>query len=125
MLPKLSCRLFLIYFPIYQGNSIPPTVIERRQKLIGFIYSPFRMGDLMQGLFGSNPELFIDFKIYDGLAVTPAHLLYNSNPESPVGFKPRFQRMVLIDIAGQTWTIHYTSRPELDFNSQQIIEKRE
>lgn len=112
---------FLIYFPIYQGNSIPPTVIERRQKLIGFIYSPFRMGDLMQGLFGSNPELFIDFKIYDGLAITPGNLLYDSNPESPVGFKPRFQRMALIDIAGQTWTIHYTSRPELDFNSQQII----
>ncbi len=112
---------FLIYFPIYQGNSIPQTVIERRQKLIGFIYSPFRMGDLMQGLFGSNPELFIDFKIYDGLAVTPAHLLYNSNPESPVGFKPGFQRRELIDIAGHTWTIEYTSRPELDFNSQQVI----
>ncbi|MBE9142654.1 hybrid sensor histidine kinase/response regulator [Planktothrix mougeotii] len=112
---------FLIYFPIYQGNSIPPTVAERRQKLLGFIYSPFRMGDLMQGLFGSNQESLIDFEIYDGLAITPAHLLYDSTSERLFGFEPRFERRKMISIAGQTWTIKYTSRPELDFNSQRLI----
>ncbi len=112
---------FLIYFPIYQGNSIPLTVTERREKLLGFIYSPFRMGDLMQGLFGSNRESFIDFKIYDGLAITPDHLLYDSNTRRSLGFKPRFERRKMISIAEQTWTIVYTSRPELDFNSQRLI----
>lgn len=112
---------FLIYFPIYRGNSTPPTVRERREKLLGFIYSPFRMGDLMEGLFGSYRESFIDFEIYDGLAITPASLLYTSNPNRLLDFKPEFERRKMLSIAGQTWTIIYTSRPELDFNSQRLI----
>lgn len=112
---------FLIYFPIYQGNSIPPTVAERREKLLGFIYSPFRMGDLMKGLFGNHRESFIDFEIYDGLAITPSSLLYTSNPDRLLGFKPQFEHRKMLSIAGQTWTIVYTSRPELDFNSQRLI----
>lgn len=112
---------FLIYFPIYRGNSTPPTVRERREKLLGFIYSPFRMGDLMEGLFGNYRESFIDFEIYDGLAITPASLLYTSNPDHIVDFKPQFERRKMLSIAGQTWTIIYTSRPELDFNSQRLI----
>jgi PAS domain S-box-containing protein len=112
---------FLIYFPIYRGNNIPPTVTERREKLLGFIYSPFRMGDLMQGLFGSDRTSFINFEIYDGLAITPTSLLYDSNPNLLFGFKPKFERRKMLSIAGQTWTIIYTSRPELDFNSQRLI----
>lgn len=112
---------FLIYFPIYRGNSTPPTVKERREKLLGFIYSPFRMGDLMKGLFGNHRESFIDFEIYDGLAITPSSLLYTSNPEHLLDFKPQFERRKMLSIAGQTWTIIYTSRPELDFNSQRLI----
>ncbi|OIP70756.1 MAG: hypothetical protein AUK43_08315 [Oscillatoriales cyanobacterium CG2_30_40_61] len=112
---------FLIYFPIYRGNSTPPTVRERREKLLGFIYSPFRMGDLMKGLFGSYRESFIDFEIYDGLAITPASLLYTSNPDHLLDFKPKSRHRKMLSIAGNTWTIIYTSRPELDFNSQRLI----
>ncbi|MGL5134061.1 MAG: hybrid sensor histidine kinase/response regulator [Planktothrix sp.] len=112
---------FLIYFPIYQGNSTPPTVTQRRQKLLGFIYSPFRMGDLMKGLFGNHRESLIDFEIYDGLAITPSSLLYTSNPDRLLDFKPQFERRKMLSIAKQTWTIIYTSRPELDFNSQRLI----
>lgn len=112
---------FLIYFPIYRGNSTPPTVTERRQKLLGFIYSPFRIGDFMQGLFGSHPDAFVDFGIYDGLAITPSSVLYDSNSSRLLGFKPQFERRKMISIAGQTWTIIYTSRPELDFNSQRLM----
>ncbi|WRH67198.1 MAG: CHASE domain-containing protein [Planktothrix sp. GU0601_MAG3] len=112
---------FLIYFPIYRGNSTPPTVTERRQKLLGFIYSPFRIGDFMQGLFGSRPNAFIDFKIYDGLAITPSCFLYDSNPSRLSGFKPQFEHRKMISIGRQTWTIVYTSRPEIDFNSQRLI----
>ena len=112
---------FLIYFPIYRGNYTPPTVTEKREKLLGFIYSPFRMDDLMQGLFGNYPNVFIDFKIYDGLAITPSSLIYDSNSSRLLGFKPQFEGRKMLSIAGQTWTIIYTSRPKLDFNSQRLI----
>lgn len=45
--PEDSQSGFLMYLPVYQGGEVPPTVNERREKLIGFVYSPFRMNDLM------------------------------------------------------------------------------
>lgn len=110
---------FLIYYPVYEGNVIPRTVTERREKLKGFVYSPFRIDDLMQSIFGRNQDSLVNFEVYDGLAVVPRNLLHRSNfhPLIP-NFKPLFQQRKTITIAGQTWTIVYTSRPELDFNSE-------
>ena len=42
---------FLIYLPIYGGARIPETVENRRERLIGWVYSPFRAGDLFRPLF--------------------------------------------------------------------------
>ena len=47
---------FLIYVPVYRGGTVPPTVEERRQKLLGFVYSPFRAGDLFNKIFGTESE---------------------------------------------------------------------
>ena len=38
---------FLIYLPIYRRGSSPSSVEEKRQNLIGYIYSPFRAGDFL------------------------------------------------------------------------------
>src|SRR3546814_332298 len=44
---------FLIYLPVYRTVS-PADVEERRRELIGYVYSPFRMGDFMRGLLRSE-----------------------------------------------------------------------
>jgi CHASE1-domain containing sensor protein len=41
---------FLIYVPIYRGPRAPGSVEERRARLLGFVYSPFRAGDFFQTL---------------------------------------------------------------------------
>lgn len=96
---------FLIYVPVYRGGSVPETVAERRARLQGFIYSPFRTDDLLAGLLRGESMPRVNFEIYDGLELAPEQLLHRSPiPASP---RPAFDRIVRLQIADQTWTVRY------------------
>ena len=43
---------FLMYLPVYKNGATCDTVDNRRANIIGWVYSPFRMNDLMTGLHG-------------------------------------------------------------------------
>ena len=62
-------RGFLIYVPIYSGKTIPNTVAARRSSLRGWIYAPFRAGDLMHGILRQQEDQ-IHLRLYDGLDAT-------------------------------------------------------
>ncbi len=108
---------FLMYLPLYHK---PVTQVEaRREALRGFVYSPFRIGDLMHGILGlGSPEL--SFEIYDGSAQNPDTLLYDSaavNDDKHTHPHPQahhLQRHHTFTIANHVWTIVYTSTPELE-----------
>jgi len=98
---------FLMYLPVYRKTV--ETVAERRAELAGFVYSPFRIRDLMEGILGAGlPEL--DFEIYDGEAVNTEQLLYDSTNNK--GWQSQQQLDVLarttqMHIAGRTWSIFF------------------
>lgn len=104
---------FLMYLPYYRSERPLSNVEERRQALIGYVYSPFRMADLMRGILGSTtPDL--GFVLYDGNGVLTADtLLYESNPES-AAYQPSHSLTVPIDLNGRTWTATFHSRPAFD-----------
>ncbi len=45
---------FLMYVPVYANGMPHATIAERRAALIGFVYSPFTVNDLMAGMFGQT-----------------------------------------------------------------------
>jgi signal transduction histidine kinase/ActR/RegA family two-component response regulator len=103
---------FLIYVPIYRVPQPPATVSARQDQLRGFIYSPFRAGDLFEGIFGEvQPR--VNFAIYDG-AARAERLLYDSSPTRVPGYRPRFSTQETIDVAGRPWVLEFTTRPEFD-----------
>lgn len=103
---------FLIYVPVYRGGNIPPTVAGRRELLRGFVYSPFRAGDLFEGIFGTEGSPRVAFRVYDGPTVEPGALLYDSRANSGASAKkPRFTQTVQREIAGRTWTVAVSSLP--------------
>ena len=57
---------FLIYVPVYATRETPASVEARREQLRGFVYSPFRTGDLLEGILGPNPRPRIAFRLHDG-----------------------------------------------------------
>lgn len=112
---------FLIYVPVYRNGEIPNTVAERRAKLKGFVYSPFRANDLMAGIFGSEKYPSINFQIYQGRNPIAANLLYSSHTVNGASNKPRFTTTTTIDVAGQPWSIVFASRPQFERTSESSL----
>jgi len=76
----------LMYVPVYRKDMPVETVEERRKALLGWVYSPYRMTDLMRGVLGvwESPEkLRIHLQVYDGMETSPKCLLYDSQPDLP------------------------------------------
>ena len=112
---------FLIYVPHYKKEA--NTVEERREALVGYVYSALRIGDLMQGILGLGlPEL--DFSIYDSTVINKDNLLYSSHssetfvsPEESAGqrkYQSRFKKQKTLNIGGHSWTMIYSSNSTFD-----------
>ena len=56
---------FLMYVPVYRNGSPHNTLTDRRAKIIGWVYAPFRMNNLMSGVLGRRAG-DLDIKIFDG-----------------------------------------------------------
>jgi PAS domain S-box-containing protein len=111
---------FLIYVPIYYLREIPEDVALRRQALAGFIYSPFRADDLLDGMFGAGETAAgIEYDIYDGPRAEPAALLHRSDHRHPLdrSGSPQFTRTERLDVAARPWTIVYRSAPDFRITS--------
>jgi len=104
---------FLMYLPLYKAGMPLADVEERRAALVGFVYSPFRMKDLMQGILGHGlPDLY--FAIYDGDSVSESSHLYDSQPPESVrtGDVSRYTASRTISLPGRTWTVAFRALPE-------------
>jgi PAS domain S-box-containing protein len=89
-------------------------VAERRANIIGWVYAPFRMNDLMLGIHGEHAA-DLDIEIFDGKEATDAALLYDSN-ESRVAGPPRvasLESSSVIEIAAHAWTINVRALPSI------------
>lgn len=107
---------FLIYTPIYEHNHVPTNTEERRAAVRGFVYSPFRGGDLLNAILRENADVTIDFQIFDGNSQSPESLLFASSESDPTA-NPRFTTSTSFEVAGRTWTLLFATRPEFDLTS--------
>jgi signal transduction histidine kinase len=107
---------FLIYLPVYENVAMPATMEERRQRLIGWAYSPFRATDLFRRSFGGLDSAALDFAVYDGPA-DPANLLYASDPgpTAPAGARHFAERS--LDIGDRAWTVRFTGTSYFELQS--------
>lgn len=107
----------LMYVPVYRQGMPLSTVEERRSALQGWVYSPYRMNDLMQGILGGweaseghrirlqvfdSPEPVSDTLLYD--SQRQGDLAGGSGPENGWGYTVRSP----IAYAGQMWTMVFT-----------------
>jgi diguanylate cyclase (GGDEF)-like protein len=97
---------FLMYLPIYRKDMPHNTVESRRAALLGFVYSPFRAGDLMSNIF-NDPKRDIDLELFDQ-AVLPTNLLFDS---APAQHQAKLTVDKELEIAGQKWLLRFRSNP--------------
>ena len=99
----------LMYAPVYRHGALLDTVQQRRAALRGWVYSPFRMNDLLDGVLARWDDLSIQhihMQVYDGAAVHPDALLYDSRAGRP-NPEPLFSVVQHIDFSGRGWTLHF------------------
>jgi PAS domain S-box-containing protein len=104
----------LMFVAAYRQGMPIDTVDQRRAALLGWVYSPYRMTDLMCGILGRADWLNgrrIHLKLFDGKQATPATLLYDSQPAATqsAGNAARLNLQRRLVVAGRTWTLHFTS----------------
>ncbi|MEI6810420.1 MAG: CHASE domain-containing protein, partial [bacterium] len=98
----------LMYVPVYRNGQPAGTVDERRAALVGWVYSPYRMNDLLRGILGDAGRQNAEYRhlqVYDGEQISPASLLYDSHPAWTT--QPRFTRQSVIDFGMHRWTLRF------------------
>lgn len=106
---------FLMYLPVYKYDAPHDTLETRRANILGWVYSPFRMGDLMTGLEGEHKNDF-DLEIYDGAEPTAQTLMYDGDHQRTSGLAlvSSLQTFQTINIASHPWTLAIRSLPVFD-----------
>lgn len=104
---------FLMYLPVYRNGAPQGTVQERRDSIIGWVYSPFRMNDMATGMYGERAA-DLDIEIYDGDTLSPDTLMYDSVPDEPHGNEIHaLSNTQRLNVADHIWTLAISSQPAL------------
>jgi len=120
-------RGFLTYTPVY-ANDLPsaPTIEQRRDKFVGWVYAAFRAGDLMRGVLGSSDRAF-QLEIYDSEQPPAAENLLFASGAKETTVEPSgaaealFSSVTSLLIQGREWTVHIRSTPEFSTGSPPIL----
>ena len=104
----------LMHVPIYRQGMPIETVEQRRAAIIGWVYSPYRMTDLMRGTLRNweveQGNQHAHLQVYDGDVISADTLLYDSrsdadkdlaNPDS------EYSKLTAVDLAGHRWTLRF------------------
>lgn len=102
---------FLMYTPFY-GPMDPGTIAERRRESRGFIYSAFRMEDLMKGILGLG-SADVRLQIFDEGQPTSDSLMFDSAPETGHN-TPAFVAIKIVTIGQRDWMIQTSSLPPFE-----------
>lgn len=101
---------FLLYLPHYKKDAPRSTESERRNAIVGYVYSAFRSHDLVAGILGAEGIENIALSIHDGVNRGPATLLYSDRAERLLREEtPRFTKITTLYVAGHSWTLTFQS----------------
>ena len=133
--PKISGRItlvqeidtdvqpgFLIYVPHYNNKAVPDNVIERRENIVGYVYSPFRARDMVEGVIGEQGLENIALIINDGVSKAAVSELYNDYDQ-----KFRDNQSIIIEttdtiyVGDRPWTLTYYANPNFYFSLFSVI----
>jgi hypothetical protein len=107
-------RGFLMYLPVYEKGMPFNTLEERRKWFKGWVYSPFRAGDLMKGIIGTS-DIEYDFEIYDGYEINEESLLFDSDSihHLLLNKQPDFSRIIDLELQGRPWKLYVHTNPSI------------
>jgi len=101
----------LLYVAVYQKGVPLDTVEQRRQALTGWVYSPYRMDNLIEGMLGKRSDDF-HLHIFDQSDVSAENLIYDntksgeSEPHSIL-----VHHSLRLEVGGRVWLLNFDGLP--------------
>jgi PAS domain S-box-containing protein len=111
---------FLMYLPVYRAGMPTASEEARRAAIIGWVYAPFRMNDVMHGLGGEHAADLV-VSIYDGDHAEPGKLLYRT--PFAVLRTPMFSMSNTVQMEGRPWTVVVHSAPSFEAQLDELRPK--
>lgn len=112
---------FLMYVPVYAKHAELTTPGQRWQAIRGFVYSPFRVDDLMHGIAGLSTTS-IDFSIFDGNEQNADARMYASIEDAADPHRlPAFNSLHRISAYEHSWTVNLHSSPAFEAANQSSL----
>jgi signal transduction histidine kinase len=111
---------FLVYMPLYRNGAALDTVAQRREALIGFVYSPYRVGDFINQIIAEK-NYDVSLAAYDGSEMTPGNLLRPTLEAAPG--EPLFKDSRPLVLPNRTWTLVYATKPSFEKHSSRSLLK--
>lgn len=101
-------RGFLTYVPYYDAEGPLETAEQRRAAFRGWVYAPFRAGDLLQGVLDGT-SIVGAFELYDGPAIRDEDRLVagRSVGAETTDFKDAVVRNMVVQ--GRQWTLRVSA----------------
>ncbi|MBU2580352.1 MAG: CHASE domain-containing protein [Alphaproteobacteria bacterium] len=104
---------FLLYLPIYEEYPEPASEAERRESIKGFVYSPFRISNLIESVLERERQDIqknAEIKIFAPGSNSEATVIYHSNPEILAGTgASKFIQNDIVEVHGVSWQIRSAS----------------
>ncbi len=104
----------LAYYPIYRNGAVTKNQDQRRDALMGWVYSPYRMTNLIEPVL-ENELTAIRLEILDEGLPAQESLLFDSQLISPSKSSPTsnpaLSYIFKIEVGGRYWTLRYTALP--------------
>ena len=112
---------FVMYAPVFRQEARTLSRNDRDAALVGYVFSPFRMHDLMRGILDDGVLQVLDMQVFDDFMPNAAAELIDTRTAwrvTPSTAPPAFSRSVAFQMPGRLWTIQFVSRPEFDATLQ-------
>jgi CHASE1-domain containing sensor protein/two-component sensor histidine kinase len=108
-------RGFLIYLPLLIDDNG-----TGQRRLLGFVYAPFRAGDLFNAALGRAPLLPLSVEMHDGeMAGTDAFFTTSAPPDTRFGGSYVVDRR--IEIGGRSWTARFRPTSAFEEPSSRLV----
>ena len=108
----------LMYAPYYKKNMPINSIDERRNAILGWVYSPYRMNDLMKGILSDSESAYaIRLEIFDDKSLIESNLLFDSHKENKE-YSHTFntnQTTIPIQFNETIWTLRFTETKNKTF----------
>ena len=101
----------LMYLPIYRPGMPTVTVGQRRAAILGWVYAPFRIGDLISALEVQREGDFT-LSVFDGGNRSAASCLYGCSESAMAAPAHELSTSIALMIAGRPWLVDVRATPQ-------------